>query len=43
MEQLKNEPDTIVATPGRLLDHLSQGNLSLKKLKFNIGRSRSYA
>ena len=36
MEQLKNEPDIIVATPGRLLDHLSQGNLSLKKIEILI-------
>ena len=36
MEQLKNEPDIIVATPGRLLDHLSQGNLNLKKIEILI-------
>ena len=36
LEQLKNEPDVIVATPGRLLDHLNQGNLSLKKIEILI-------
>ena len=36
LEQLKNEPDVIVATPGRLLDHLGQGNLSLKKIEILI-------
>ena len=36
LEQLQNEPDVIVATPGRLLDHLSQGNLSLKKIEILI-------
>ena len=36
LEQLKNEPDVVVATPGRLLDHLSQGNLSLKKIEILI-------
>ena len=36
LEQLSNEPDVIVATPGRLLDHLSQGNLSLQKIEILI-------
>ena len=36
LEQLNNEPDIIVATPGRLLDHLSQGNLNLKKIEILI-------
>ena len=36
LEQLNNEPDVIVATPGRLLDHLSQGNLSLQKIEILI-------
>jgi ATP-dependent RNA helicase RhlE len=36
LEQLKNEPDIIVATPGRLLDHLSQGNLNFKKIEILI-------
>jgi len=36
LEQLNNEPDVIVATPGRLLDHLSQGNLNLKKIEILI-------
>ncbi len=36
LEQLGNEPDIIVATPGRLLDHLSQGNLNLRKIEILI-------
>ena len=33
LDQLKNEPDVIVATPGRLLDHISQRNLSLQNIE----------
>jgi ATP-dependent RNA helicase RhlE len=36
LEQLQDEPDVIVATPGRLLDHISQGNLSLKNIEILI-------
>ena len=36
LDQLKNKPDIIVATPGRLLDHLSQGNCSLKEVEILI-------
>ena len=36
LEQLGNKPDIIVATPGRLLDHLSQGNLNLRKIEILI-------
>ena len=36
MEQLQNQPDIVVATPGRLLDHLSQGNLSLQHIEILI-------
>ena len=36
LEQLRNEPDIIVATPGRLLDHLGQGNLHLNKIEILI-------
>ena len=36
LEQLRNKPDIVVATPGRLLDHLGQGNLNLKKIEVLI-------
>ena len=36
LDQLRNEPDIIVATPGRLLDHINQGNLSLKFIEILI-------
>ena len=36
LEQLGNQPDIIVATPGRLLDHIAQKNLSLNKIEILI-------
>ncbi|MEC8013063.1 MAG: DEAD/DEAH box helicase [Verrucomicrobiota bacterium] len=36
LEQLGNEPDIVVATPGRLLDHLNQRNLSLGNIEILI-------
>ena len=36
LEQLGNEPDVVVATPGRLLDHIGQGNLKLKSIEILI-------
>ncbi|MBT5916580.1 MAG: DEAD/DEAH box helicase [Opitutae bacterium] len=36
LEELGNNPDIIVATPGRLLDHIQQGNLSLGKIEILI-------
>lgn len=35
-EDLKNGMDVIVATPGRLLDHLQQGDASLKDIEFLV-------
>jgi len=35
-EQLKRGTDIVVATPGRLLDHISQGTISLKHLQVVI-------
>ena len=36
LEELANKPDIVVATPGRLLDHLQQGNLKLNKVEILI-------
>ena len=36
LEQLGHEPDVVVATPGRLLDHIGQGNLKLKSIEILI-------
>jgi ATP-dependent RNA helicase RhlE len=36
LEELGNKPDIVVATPGRLLDHIQQGNLSLGKIEILI-------
>ena len=36
LAELGNKPDIIVATPGRLLDHIQQGNLSLGKIEILI-------
>jgi len=36
IEGLQNNPDVIIATPGRLLDHMEKGNLSLDKIRFLV-------
>ena len=35
-EGLSRKPDVIIATPGRLLDHMEKGNLDLGSIKFLI-------
>lgn len=36
IEALETKPDVILATPGRLLDHLEKGNLDLSELKYLV-------
>jgi len=36
LEELGNNPDIVVATPGRLIDHIQQGNLSLGEIEILI-------
>ncbi|MBT3636166.1 MAG: DEAD/DEAH box helicase [Opitutae bacterium] len=36
LDQLRNNPDVVVATPGRLLDHIGQGNLDLSNIEILI-------
>jgi ATP-dependent RNA helicase RhlE len=36
LDQLRNNPDIVVATPGRLLDHIGQGNLDLRNIEILI-------
>ncbi len=35
-DELKNGTDIIVATPGRLLDHMEQGNVKMDKIEFLV-------
>ena len=36
LEELKSNPDIVIATPGRLIDHIQQGNLSLTNIEILI-------
>lgn len=36
VKQLRNNPQVVVATPGRLLDHLDYGSINLKSAKYLI-------
>jgi len=36
IEALENKPDVIIATPGRMLDHMEKGNLDLSDVKFLV-------
>ncbi len=36
IEALESKPDVILATPGRLLDHLEKGNLDLSEVKYLV-------
>jgi ATP-dependent RNA helicase RhlE len=36
IEALENKPDVIIATPGRMLDHMEKGNLDLSEVKFLV-------
>ena len=36
IEALETKPDVIIATPGRMLDHMEKGNLDLSDVKFLV-------
>ena len=36
IEALENKPDVLIATPGRMLDHMEKGNLDLSGVKFLV-------
>jgi len=36
IEGFENKPDIIIATPGRLLDHMEKGNLDLSNIKYLV-------
>ncbi|MEX2580036.1 MAG: DEAD/DEAH box helicase [Verrucomicrobiales bacterium] len=36
IEGLENKPDIIIATPGRLLDHMEKGNLDLSNIRYLV-------
>lgn len=36
IDALENKPDVIIATPGRMLDHMEKGNLDLSDVKFLV-------
>ncbi|MEM9282951.1 MAG: DEAD/DEAH box helicase [Verrucomicrobiota bacterium] len=36
IEALENKPDVIIATPGRLLDHMEKGNIDLSAVQFLV-------
>lgn len=36
IEALESKPDVIIATPGRMLDHMEKGNLDLGQMKFLV-------
>jgi len=36
IEALENKPDVLIATPGRMLDHMEKGNLDLSEVKFLV-------
>ena len=36
IEALENQPDVIIATPGRLLDHMEKGNIDLSSIEYLV-------
>lgn len=36
IRELRNRPEILIATPGRLIDHLEQGNTNLKRVTYLV-------